>query len=63
MITIKVNSEHTEESLRNEVGFLKEQLKAEQHTKNTLEETYQMELDESKEELSEFIKLPFLPSI
>ena len=55
MITIKVNSEHTEESLRNKVDFLKEQLKAEQHTKNTLEETYQMELDESREELSEFM--------
>ncbi len=57
IITVKVNSDHIEESLRNEIGFLKDQLQAEQHTKNTLEETYQHELDESKEELSKSIAL------
>ena len=50
---MRVNAEHIEEKLRNENSFLKEQLEAEQHTKMTLEDTYQMEMDEYKEELSE----------
>lgn len=53
IITVRVNAEHIEEKLRNENSFLKEQLEAEQHTKMTLEDTYQMEMDEYKEELSE----------
>ncbi|XP_033628297.1 rab GTPase-binding effector protein 1-like isoform X2 [Asterias rubens] len=51
IITVRVNAEHIEEKLRNENSFLKEQLEAEQHTKMTLEDTYQMEMDEYKEEL------------
>ncbi|XP_038058234.1 rab GTPase-binding effector protein 1-like [Patiria miniata] len=51
IVTVRVNAEHIEEKLRNENSFLKEQLEAEQHTKMTLEDTYQMEMDEYKEEL------------
>ncbi|XP_041455929.1 rab GTPase-binding effector protein 1-like isoform X1 [Lytechinus variegatus] len=51
IITVRVNADHTESSLRSELSFTREQLESEQHQRMTMEDTYQTELDDYKEEL------------
>lgn len=51
IVTVRVNADHTESSLRSELSFTKEQLESEQHQRMTMEDTYQTELDDYKEEL------------
>ncbi|XP_789966.4 rab GTPase-binding effector protein 1 [Strongylocentrotus purpuratus] len=57
IITVRVNADHTESSLRSELSFTKEQLSSEQHQRMTMEDTYQTELDDYKEELLVFRNL------
>ena len=54
IVTVRVNADHTESSLRSELSFTKEQLESEQHQRMTMEDTYQTELDDYKEELCKY---------
>ncbi|PIK56491.1 putative rab GTPase-binding effector protein 1 [Apostichopus japonicus] len=51
MVTLRVNSEHELEDARAKLNFLQGQLQTEQHTRTALEETYQVELEENRQEL------------
>lgn len=48
---MRTAAEHTEEKLKAEILFLKEQIQAEQCLKENLEETLQLEIENCKEEL------------
>lgn len=48
---VRTAAEHTEEKLKAEILFLKEQIQAEQCLKENLEETLQLEIENCKEEL------------
>ncbi|XP_070571875.1 rab GTPase-binding effector protein 1-like [Ptychodera flava] len=52
IISVKTSAEHTEESLRSEIMFLKERVQAEQHAKETTEDALQTELDTAREEIA-----------
>ncbi|XP_046374469.1 rab GTPase-binding effector protein 1-like isoform X1 [Haliotis rufescens] len=51
IIAAKVAKEHTEETLRSEIMFLKDQVVSEQQEKNTIEETLSQELSTLQEKL------------
>uniref|UniRef100_S4RYQ0 Uncharacterized protein n=1 Tax=Petromyzon marinus TaxID=7757 RepID=S4RYQ0_PETMA len=51
MVAVRTACEHAEERLRAEILFLREQLTAEQGTKDNLESTLQLEIDTYKEEI------------
>lgn len=53
IIAAKVAKEHTEETLRSEIMFLKDQVVSEQQEKNTIEETLSQELSTLQEKLGE----------
>ncbi|XP_071945814.1 rab GTPase-binding effector protein 1-like [Antedon mediterranea] len=50
VVKMKVSFEQESQKLRNEISFLKNQLESEQHTRMSLDETYQQELEEYKED-------------
>ncbi|XP_039110471.1 rab GTPase-binding effector protein 1 isoform X1 [Hyaena hyaena] len=52
IIHVRTAAEHTEEKLKAEILFLKEQIQAEQCLKENLEETLQLEIENCKEELA-----------
>uniref|UniRef100_A0ABM0LU26 Rab GTPase-binding effector protein 1-like n=1 Tax=Saccoglossus kowalevskii TaxID=10224 RepID=A0ABM0LU26_SACKO len=52
MISLRVAAEHSDETLRSEIMFLKERVQAEQHTKETIEDTLQSDLDTAREEIA-----------
>ncbi|XP_032823374.2 rab GTPase-binding effector protein 1 isoform X1 [Petromyzon marinus] len=52
MVAVRTACEHAEERLRAEILFLREQLTAEQGTKDNLESTLQLEIDTYKEEIA-----------
>lgn len=53
IVHVRTAAEHTEEKLKAEILFLKEQIRAEQCLKENLEETLQLEIENCKEELGE----------
>lgn len=53
IVHVRTAAEHTEEKLKAEILFLKEQIQAEQCLKENLEETLQLEIENCKEELGE----------
>ncbi|CAN0048587.1 unnamed protein product [Lampetra planeri] len=52
VVAVRTACEHAEERLRAEILFLREQLTAEQGTKDNLESTLQLEIDTYKEEIA-----------
>ncbi|XP_045345995.1 rab GTPase-binding effector protein 1 isoform X1 [Leopardus geoffroyi] len=52
IVHVRTAAEHTEEKLKAEILFLKEQIQAEQCLKENLEETLQLEIENCKEELA-----------
>ncbi|XP_033120140.1 rab GTPase-binding effector protein 1-like [Anneissia japonica] len=50
MINIQVSIDHENQKLTNEISFLKNQLESEQHTRMSLDQTYQQELEEYKDD-------------
>lgn len=51
IIQAKVAKEHTEDSLKSEILFLKDQVVSEQQERNTLEETMTQEISSLQEKL------------
>ena len=51
LITAKVAVEHTAETLRSQILFLKDQVKAEQQEKGTMEDTLSADISSLQEEL------------
>lgn len=58
IVHVRTAAEHTEEKLKAEILFLKEQIQAEQCLKENLEETLQLEIENCKEELGEHAAEP-----
>ncbi|XP_068600240.1 rab GTPase-binding effector protein 1 isoform X3 [Brachionichthys hirsutus] len=50
-VSLRTSADHTEEKLKAEILFLKEQIQAEQCLKENLEETLQLEIEGCKEEI------------
>uniref|UniRef100_A0A452UC46 Rab GTPase-binding effector protein 1 n=1 Tax=Ursus maritimus TaxID=29073 RepID=A0A452UC46_URSMA len=57
IVHVRTAAEHTEEKLKAEILFLKEQIQAEQCLKENLEETLQLEIENCKEELASISSL------
>lgn len=57
MVTLRVNTEHDLEVKQGKLNFLQEQLQMEEHTKTAIEETYQLELEETRKELVNYRNL------
>ena len=57
IIAAKVAKEHTEEKLKSELIFLKDQVVSEQQEKNTIEEALTQEINSLQERLGLFIDL------
>lgn len=53
IISVRTAADHLEERLKAEILFLKEQIRAEQCLKETIEETLQTEIENCKEEIGE----------
>ncbi|XP_071544264.1 rab GTPase-binding effector protein 1-like isoform X1 [Panulirus ornatus] len=51
IIAAKVSKEHQEETLKSEILFLKDQVLAEQHEKNTIEDRLSSEIDQLREKV------------
>jgi predicted nucleic acid-binding Zn-ribbon protein len=54
IIEAKVGQEHAEDTKRSEILFLKDQVRAEQQERNTVEETLSQEITGLQEELGEW---------
>ena len=54
IIQIKVAKEHTEDMLKSEIMFLKDQIQAEQQEKNNIEESLSQELSTVQEKLGKY---------
>ncbi|XP_077995357.1 rab GTPase-binding effector protein 1-like [Glandiceps talaboti] len=52
IISVRSSAENIEETLRSEIMFLKERVQAEQHAKDTIEDTLQGDLDQAREEIA-----------
>jgi len=51
LITTKVGQEHSEELLRSEIMFLRDQMVAEQQERNTMEENLTQEISQLQQQL------------
>ena len=54
IIQTKVAKEHTEDMLKSEIMFLKDQIQAEQQEKNNIEESLSQELSTVQEKLGKY---------
>ena len=61
IIQAKVAKEHTEETLKSQIMFLKDQVVSEQQEKSTMEETLTQEINSLQERLGLFMIWSFLP--
>lgn len=60
IISAKVAKEHTEETLKSEIMFLKSQVMGEQQEKGTLEETLTHEINSLQSKICKLLETPIL---